>query len=495
MNIKRARWLIAVGYAAIAHTPRDLRADPAAPRDPMQEAAERTREGVRHADRQEFESALADFRRAYELSRNPVLLLNVASMYIALNRPADATEAFDRALADKAALPPDKLARVLAERDEQAARTGQLNIVSNVPAEIEIDNLARGNTPLSSAIRVNAGMHVVGGLARGYAPFRTEVSVAPKTLSDVSLTLIPMAAVAAHLWVKTHLPDAEVLIDGKRVGRTPLPKSLAVVPGDHQIELTRPGYFSARSRIQLDEGSTGELTLEPKLDRSTLPSEWGTLELTFSESEATVAVDGSAARGDLSLLELPRGRHHVVFERAGFLPIERDVTIEPRQTTQVRVEFDPSPATRAAHANSVSSRRTWGIVLSVAGGAVAGLSVGYLIYNQGQKSDAQRAYDELVLQTQPGGSCDFNVTKSCVDQLAKDQARLGDLKTRQTLSYVGIGVGAASLGVGLTLLFTGSDARRYDRGHTQRRRVARAPLMSDWTLGLAPGGALLSGRF
>jgi tetratricopeptide (TPR) repeat protein len=488
MNIKRARWLIAVGSAVIAVASRGVRAESAAPRDPMQEAAERTREGVRHADRQEFESALANFQRAYELSHNPVLLLNVASMYEALNRPAEATEAFDRALADKSALPPDKLAHLIAERDEQAARTGQLNIVCNVAAEIEIDNLARGNAPLASPIRVSAGTHVVGGIARGYAPFRIEVSVAPKTLSDVNLTLIPMAAVAAHLWVKTHLPEAELTIDGKRVGRTPLPKSLAVVPGDHQVELTRPGYV------------TGELTLEPKIDRSTFPSEWGSLALTFSEPQATVTIDGSGARGDLSLLELPRGTHHLQLERPGFLAIERDVTIEPHQTTHVRVEFDANSDTRAAYASSVSARRTWGTVLTIAGGAVAGFSGGYLIYNQGQKSDAERAYNALVAQTVPGGTCDFSVVsgnplQNCKDGLSKGKSRLDDLKTRQTLSYVGIGVGAASLGVGLTLLFTAGDPHRYDHAANPRRRIARARRVSDWALGMTPGGAVLSGRF
>lgn len=488
--------LMVAGSAALLC--RDLRADPVAPQDSMQEAADRTREGIRHADHQEFEAALADFQRAFQLTQNPALLLNIAGMYEALDRPAEATDAFDRALANKSALPADKAARAVIEREAQASRTGQLDIVSNVPAEIEIDNVARDRTPLSSPLRVSAGTHIVGGVARGYAPLRMEVTVAARAVANVTLELVPMAGTAAHLWVRTRLPDAELFIDGKAMGQTPIPKSLAVLPGNHVVELKRPGYVPEKSQIQLDEGATGELTLEPKADRATLASDWGSLELVYSEPMATVAVDGGPPQANAQI-ELPRGKHHLILETTGFLPIERNVVVEQGQTTRVQVKFDPTVDTRTAYESRVSAHKTWGMALTIGGAAVAGLGAAFLVYNQGQKNSAEAAYNEQVALTQQGMSCDpalvsGNTGAMCQAALNSASADLDSARGRDVFGYVALGVGAASLGAGVYLLLTAGDAHRYEPS-TGRTQPDRRASRTSWTLGVLPGGAVLSTRF
>ena len=115
-----------------------------------------------------------------------------------------------------------------------------------MPATIEVDNVEVGRTPQAAPFNVAGGVHVVGAVASGYAPMRKEVTVAGGATAEVKLDLVEMQGRVAHVMVKTHLPGADVVVDGQVVGKTPFPSSLTVAPGlAHAIELRREGYVTA----------------------------------------------------------------------------------------------------------------------------------------------------------------------------------------------------------------------------------------------------------
>ena len=146
-----------------------------------------------------------------------------------------------------------------------------------------------------------------------------------------------------------------------------------------------------------------------------------------------------------------------------------------------------------------TSQRTWGLVVTVAGVVIAGAAAGFLVWNAGQKSDAQSALDAASTQlTSMQGICAVRTalgdSAQCNQGVLDAQSTLSSDKGRDAFGYVGLGVGAAAAGFGLYLFFSSDDPHRYDRSRpsTEARAQALRPLV----LGDARGGvAGVSGAF
>jgi hypothetical protein len=74
----------------------------------------------------------------------------------------------------------------------------------------------------------------------------------------------PPAPTKVRVRVVTHPADATVLLDGKKLGHTPLDETLAADPGKHQMKLRHRGYATQAVDITLDADVTQELTLVPQ---------------------------------------------------------------------------------------------------------------------------------------------------------------------------------------------------------------------------------------
>ncbi len=105
-------------------------------------------------------------------------------------------------------------------------------------AVVEIDNVEVGKAPLGKPVDVANGTHIVGAVAAGHVPVRKAVNVAARSRVVVSLELPAMEGPPAHLGVHTHLPAADVVVDGEAVARTPLAASLTLRAGP----APRPSY-------------------------------------------------------------------------------------------------------------------------------------------------------------------------------------------------------------------------------------------------------------
>ncbi|HEX3343086.1 MAG TPA: PEGA domain-containing protein, partial [Polyangiaceae bacterium] len=439
---------------------------------------------------------------AYELIPNSLVLYNIGLVYSAMGRPVEAVDALDKVLATESALAGDRLARAKQTRDDQAARIAKVSVVTNVPAAIEVDNVEVGHSPQAAPLRVAGGVHVVGAVASGYVPMRKEVTVAGGATAEVKLDLVEMQGRVAHAMVKTHLPGADVVIDGQVVGKTPLPSSLTVAPGAHAVELRRAGYVTAKDTLQLGDGAEGEVTLEPEEDRAALGTLGGVLAISASETEPVLTVDGKP-RGVATAdgVRLVVGPHHLTIERGGFLPVERDVTIDAGRTTSIRVVFDPTPETRAAYLGKISSQRTWGVITGLAGLALAGGSVGFLVWNGRQRTDAEGdlATAEFNIQhhTPPKSVCDTVSQpgdRAACSQIALDaQSNINDADTRDVFGWIGVGVGAAATVLGAVLLVTNGSSHRFDHDRTQGSKGYVLP--TGWSDGRGGGGFGVVGAF
>jgi hypothetical protein len=474
-------------------------APPAATDAATREARERFDRGLKIFNDGDNAGALAEFERAYALIPNAIVLYNIGLVYAAMGRPVESVEALDRVLASPGPVAGDRLTRARQTRDEQAQRIAELSVVTSVPAAIDVDGVAAGQTPLAAPLKVAGGVHLVGAVAAGYAPIRKSITVAGAQKAEVQLDLVAMQGLAAHLTLRTHLPGADVVVDDQIVGRTPLPQSLTVAPGPHKIELRRAGYATARQDMTLGDGASGEITLEPEADPAAPATEVGTLALDISESQAVVTVDGKPRGPYAGEMRLPTGAHRLLVERGGFEPVERDVTLDAGRTTTVRIGLDPTPDTRAAYVSRTTSQRTWGIVATAGGLLVAGGGVGFAVWNAGQQSTAQSDLSTAqnnVNHPVKGSACDTSGggdPAKCNAPLLDAQSRLNDANTRAVFGYVGIGVGVAATALGVYLLVSNDSPHRYDKPESQI--LARRTLLPLAWGDARGGGVGLAGSF
>src|SRR4051812_27015782 len=113
-----------VSVVAVGQGARGAAAAGAAPADAAKaEARERFDRGLGLFEKGENAAALAEFKRAYELIPNPVVLYNMGLVYAAMNRPVEAADALERYLAHAGEkVPPQQRQHATKVRDEQATR-------------------------------------------------------------------------------------------------------------------------------------------------------------------------------------------------------------------------------------------------------------------------------------------------------------------------------------------------------------------------------------
>jgi len=375
---------------------------------------------------------------------------------------------------------------------DQQARIGRVDVATSVPAALELDGVEVGHTPLPAPLRAAEGLHTLAALADGCLPVRREIRVAGGATERVSFTLVPAQA-AASLTITASVADAEALVDGVPVGRTPLAASLPVAPGTHDVVLRRAGYHEARRSIALAAGATGALALTLDEDAAAPASARGFLLVSLSEPEVTLSIDGRSHgpfRG--GRLELPLGPHRLRAERAGFVTAEEDVTVRAGADSQARVTLQPTAETYAAYTSGARRQRTWGWVAAAGGVAIAAASGALVWHYTNAANDAQRTADAFEAKRQmvlnAGQDCDATlggaVSSYCDNTSAANFDRLNAAENRRRLAWAGVGVGAAAAALGGYLLFTADDPHRYDR----------AASASAW-LGARGGGLLVQGRF
>jgi hypothetical protein len=430
------------------------------------EARERFDKAVRLFNENDNAAALAEFKRVYEVVPNPLVLYNIGLVYAAMGRPGEAVESLDRLLASPGTLSAERVAKARGVRDEQAARVARIEVTSTVAgAAIELDGIEIGKAPLPGPLAVPGGTHVVGAIASGYAPVRKEVTVAGRASARVALELLPLAGRLAHVFVRTHLPAANVLVDGAVVGHTPLPASISLAPGAHRIELARPGYVTARRDLELGEGATGEIAFEPDEDRAAADADVGTVALTLSQKQVMITIDGRARGAYVGSFTLARGLHRMRAERGGYFSLERDVEVAPGVVTTIPVDLYPGADTLAAYTANADAHRRWGIVGIVVGAAIIGAGGGLLAYDASQRSSAKSQYTALeadvrnatspCAKTDPFAQCNAQITSAMNAYNAAQQ--------RDAAAYVIGGLGLVAVGAGIALLVTGDDPHRYDK--------------------------------
>ena len=110
-------------------------------------------------------------------------------------------------------------------------------------AAVSVDGKQMGKTPLEN-VGIPAGKYSVLISRDGYTEHNEDIALASGAVRDITYHLSALLKITI-----SSMPEgAEVLIDGKKAGETPL-ADLMVAEGDHDIAIARIGYETHRERV------------------------------------------------------------------------------------------------------------------------------------------------------------------------------------------------------------------------------------------------------
>lgn len=162
----------------------------------IDEAKRRFQRGRELYEENDFQGALVEMRRAYELAPTYRLLYDIGQVYYQLQDYPSALRSFTQFLQDgKSEITPQQREDVQREIEKLKGRVAKLRITATRPdAEISIDDVPVGKAPLPEPILVSPGRRKISATLKGYAPATRTVEIAGQETQDVSLELVELGA-------------------------------------------------------------------------------------------------------------------------------------------------------------------------------------------------------------------------------------------------------------------------------------------------------------
>lgn len=189
---------IGIAFAAPPASSQPAGAEPT--KEAREEAASRFRKGFELYKEGDYQAALIEFRRAYELAPNYNVLYNIGQVYYQLQNYAEALNAFEKYLSEgKDQIQAKRKEEVQKDIDKLRARIANIEVTTNVPdVEITLDDVPVGKTPLAKPLVVSAGRHRIGASKEGFKSITKVLEVAgadslklPLSLSEDKVTVVP----------------------------------------------------------------------------------------------------------------------------------------------------------------------------------------------------------------------------------------------------------------------------------------------------------------
>ncbi len=173
-----------------------------------------------------------------------------------------------------------------------------------------------GVTP--ATVQLLEGTHDLTVSKDGFSAWDGNVVAEPNV--GQTLPLIRLQPADARLLVKTIPRGANVTVNGRYRGQSPLTLSLS--PDiDYQIGLSKAGYGVTSRSLRLQSAASESITVD-------LSARVGTVTVTVQPADATVSVDGRTRGTGNTTLRLSSAPHRIEVKRRGFR--DWSTTITPR---------------------------------------------------------------------------------------------------------------------------------------------------------------------
>ncbi|XXX78124.1 PEGA domain-containing protein [Sorangium sp. So ce134] len=222
------------------------------------------------------------------------------------------------------------------------------------------------------------------------------MKAAAKLKTTAENRLAESRAQVGALAVTAGAPGAEVLVDGKAVGKAPLEGEVFVEPGEHRVEARLEGYAPASQTVKVAKGGRAEVTLAMVLAKSEA-----------QEAAPVVKTDGgTSAQAGAPAAELAPG-----------------APVEPASPQQ---------------------QRSWVPVIALGAASVVGLGVGIgmTVASRNARSDADVRRAEIMSRGPGCVHAPSDVASAC-SAFDESTRRAGTLGTGAVVAYAASGALAA----------------------------------------------------
>ena len=283
--------------------------------------------------RGKWSEARSSFQAAYDASKNPRILFNVAVCEKNNAQYARAIETFKRELAEgKLASPPLDATE---ESDVKAQIAGlekfvaALTIDVNEPgADIFVDNEKVGVSPLPAAVSVPLGERRVRATKAGFGEANETVDLKGGGTGRVAMKLTPNVKQAVVRVEVTGPTNSEVLIDGRLAGPAPYTGNVSVQAEPHQFSAQASGYITQTiPRVIVDPETPNTPNPQPVKIGLSPEQQKGKLIVTTHPDGATIEIDGKVVGATHWEGAVDTGNHQIVVKKTGFYQWNQDIEV------------------------------------------------------------------------------------------------------------------------------------------------------------------------
>ncbi len=279
--------------------------------------------------RGKFASAKADFLAAYDLSKDPRVLFNVAVCEKNLEHFAAAVDLFKRELSEGAGklsvMETSEIHNIVAGLERFVA-TVTVN-VSEPGAKVFVDGEEIGTAPLAAPIRVSSGDRLISARKTGFNEASKKITVTGGAATELSLKLESILRTSLVNVNVVGAPSAVVKVDDKDVGPAPFSGQVSISPDPHKFSAEAPGYVTAVQSSIVQEGQPLNITLSLSKEQ-----EQGRLVVNAKPEGATIEVDGKVVGATHFEGPVEVGSHQITIKKSGYYTVTNDIAIAKGET-------------------------------------------------------------------------------------------------------------------------------------------------------------------
>lgn len=212
-----------------------------------------------------FEEAAEYFKEAFSIEPRGNLLYNIGLCYEKAGRNEEAVKFYQRFVA---ALPnspkrPAVQRRIDELKSSLEGQYQEVNVATSPPgAVIFVDDKAKGalgRSPVS--FKLLPGSYVIIAEMPGHEPARQRVELTEAVPAMVDLVLIPSDEVGTVTFLVSER-NADVMVDGRRVGRSPITEPLRLRAGPHDVLVMKPGFMPYKQKVDVPAGAEKRIQVQ-----------------------------------------------------------------------------------------------------------------------------------------------------------------------------------------------------------------------------------------
>ncbi|MCJ7539203.1 MAG: PEGA domain-containing protein, partial [Desulfobacterales bacterium] len=224
-------------------------------------------------------------------------------------------------------------------------------------AQVYVDGTVVGNTPIEN-LEILPGLHKIEIRAENYQNFQTDVNVQGcDKFQEVNMAMLPGWS---DITVSSVPLDANVLIDGKFFGNTPLHMQLS--PGSYLLEISSDLFKTWKHRLNVKPNEPQEIR-----DVRLQPAD-GKLTINTKPAGANIIIDGTfVGQTPLTLDIFPDKPHVVQISKAGYEKTNRNVQVASAKSKPLNVNLKPREgivrlSVEPPDTELIINGKSWGVV-------------------------------------------------------------------------------------------------------------------------------------